>query len=126
MTHTAVQTVERHMAAIRSRDLDAIVATYAPDAVLVDTDRIGRGVDHIRAAHAEVLDAAADLEPELELLADGDVVFVAWKATSDDDTDAGTELVGTNTFVVADGLITVNTGFITNAATPGRLVGGRH
>ena len=122
MTRSALQAVEQHMDAIRDRDLDAIVATYAPDAVLVDTNRIGRGLDHIRSAHAEVLDTAANLEPDLQILTEDDVVFVAWRAVG----DAGAALVGTNTFVIDDdGLITVNTGFIATAATPARLAGHR-
>lgn len=79
MTSSARQTFEKHVAAVGDRDLDAIVASYAPDAVLVDSNRIGRGHDYIRAVHAEVLDAAADLQPSLDVFEDGDVVFVSWR-----------------------------------------------
>jgi ketosteroid isomerase-like protein len=118
MTSSTLQAFERHSAAVRDRDLDAIVAGYAPDAVLADTNRIGRGHDYIRAVHAETLDAAAALEPSLEVLEDGDVVFVAWHAAPAD----GPELRGTNTFVITGGLIAVNTAYLTVAtAAPTRL-----
>lgn len=116
MVRTARETVEQHMAAIRDRDLEGIVSTYAFDAVLVDTTRIGRGIDHARAVHAEVLDAAAEMEPDLEVLAQDGVVFVSWRAAGPD----GHALVGTNTFVVEDGLISVNTGFIAGGS-PGAV-----
>lgn len=109
MTSRARQTFETHSTAIRNRDLDAIVSTYAFDAVLADTNRIGRGHDYIRAVHEATLDAAADMEPTLEVSEEGDVVFVSWRATPAE----GPELVGTNTFVITDGLIAVNTAFMT-------------
>lgn len=113
MTSSTRKAFDRHVAAVSDRDLDAIVAGYAPDAVLADTDRIGRGHDYIRAVHAATLDEAAALEPALEVLEDGNVVFVAWQATP----PTGPALHGTNTFVITDGLITVNTAFMTTGDT---------
>ena len=74
MTSTALQVFQQHLDALAARDLDAVVAGYAPGAVLVDTDRIGQGHDHIRAVFADVLDAAADLQPESTVLEADDVV----------------------------------------------------
>ena len=113
MTSSARQAFERHVAAVADGDLDAIVAGYAPDAVLADTSRIGRGHQFIRAVHAEVLKTAADLNPVMEVFEDGDVIFVFWRA----EPAGGPPLAGTNTFVVSDGLITVNTAFEAANAT---------
>ena len=107
MTSTALQVFQQHLDALAARDLDAVVASYAPDAILVDTDRVGQGHEHIRAVFAEVLDAAADLHPESTILERDGVVYVSFRAER-----AGmADLVGTDTFVVEDGLITVHTGF---------------
>ena len=85
---------------------------------IADTNRIGRGHQHIRAVHAEALEAAAELEPVMEVFEDGDVIFVSWHA----EPDGVPPLTGTNTFVVSDGLITVNTAFeVANATFAGRL-----
>ncbi|MCD2191958.1 nuclear transport factor 2 family protein [Actinomycetospora endophytica] len=118
MTRSVRRVFDEHVAAVRDRDLDAIVAGYAADAVLADSDRIGRGHDYIRAVHAATLDAAAGLDPAMEVFELGEVVFVSWRATRDD----GPDLVGTNTFVVVDGVITVNTAFMSpSSLAPIRL-----
>jgi hypothetical protein len=118
MTSSAMQAFERHVAAVSDGDLDAIVASYAPDAVLADTNRIGRGHEHIRAVHAEALQAAAELDPVMKVLEENGVIFVSWRA----EPAGGPPLVGTNTFVISDGLITVNTAFeAANATSAGGL-----
>ena len=117
MTSSVRQVFDRHVAAVADGDLDAIVAGYAPDAVIADTNRIGRGHEHIRAVHAEVLETAADLNPAMEVSEDSDVIFVTWRA----EPAGGRPLVGTNTFVISDGLIAVNTAFEASNAT---LTGG--
>ena len=118
MTTDVRQVFEKHVAAVLDHDLDAIVAGYAEDAVLADSDRIGRGHDYIRAVHAATLDAASDLEPVMDVLEQGDVVFVSWRAAP----AVGPDLVGTNTFVIVDGLIAVNTAFMSaSSAAPTRL-----
>jgi hypothetical protein len=118
MTSSAIQAFEKHIRAVRNGDLDAIVAGYAPDAVLADTNRIGRGHQYIRAVHAEALEAAAELEPVMEVFEEDGVIFVSWRPQP----AGGPPLVGTNTFVISDGLIAVNTAFeAANAASTGRL-----
>jgi uncharacterized protein (TIGR02246 family) len=49
------QLSELYCAAFNARDLDAIVALYAPDALLMRPGREVRGLDAIRAAFAETL-----------------------------------------------------------------------
>ncbi len=114
MASMAMQAYERHVAALTDRDLDAVVDGYAADAVLTDTDRIGQGHDHIRAVFAETMDAAMNMEPQTRVFEQGDVVFVSWRAPRSGHDD----LVGGETFVTANGLITVHTSFVTSTADP--------
>ena len=113
MSNEAMRVYERHVAALMAPDLDAVVSGYAMNAVLADTNRIGHGHEHIRAVFEQKLEAASRLEPELEVYQSGNVVFVSWRAKR----SGGDNLVGGETFVVADGLITVHTSFVTETSS---------
>jgi ketosteroid isomerase-like protein len=119
MKSEALKVFEEHGRALAARDLDAVVAGYAEDAVMVDTDRIGRGHDHVRAVFSETMDQAMDLSPEITVLEDGDVVFVSWRARREGQDD----IVGAETFVITDGRIAVHTSTVTvsSGEAPGDL-----
>lgn len=48
MTSANKQVLDRYVQALEERDIDAAMATYRGDAVLVSRGRIGRGPDYIR------------------------------------------------------------------------------
>jgi hypothetical protein len=76
---------DRHMSHQLDRDLEAILTDYAPDAIVVGPDGIGSGHDHIRASYEQVLPLI----------------------------DGRDDLVGTDTFVIRDGLIQIHTFYAT-------------
>ena len=101
---TTREVFDRHMSRQLDRDLDAILTDYAPDAVVVGPDGIGSGHDHIRASYEQVLPLIASLDLT-SVQVQGEVVYVNFRARTDGEDD----LVGTDTFVIRDGLIHVHT-----------------
>jgi ketosteroid isomerase-like protein len=99
---------DRHMSHQLDRDLDAILTDYAPDAIVVGPDGIGSGRDHIRASYEQVLPLIGSLDVT-SVQVQGEVVYVNFRAHSDGRDD----LVGTDTFVIRDGLIQIHTFYAT-------------
>jgi SnoaL-like protein len=105
---TTREVFDRHLSHQLDRDLDAILTDYAPDAVVVGPDGIGSGHDHIRAAYEQVLPLMGALDLT-SVQVEGEVVYVNFRARN-----AGRDdLVGTDTFVIRDGLIHVHTFYAT-------------
>jgi hypothetical protein len=109
---TTREVFDRHMSHQLDRDLDAILTDYAPDAIVVGPDGIGSGHDHIRASYEQVLPLIGSLDVT-SVQMQGEVVYVSFRAHSDGSDD----LVGTDTFVIRDGLIHIHTFY---AATQSR------
>jgi SnoaL-like domain len=105
---TTREVFDRHMSHQLDRDLDTILTDYAPDAIVVGPDGIGSGHDHIRASYEQVLPLIGSLDVT-SLQVQGEVVYVNFRAHSDGRDD----LVGTDTFVIRDGLIRVHTFYAT-------------
>ena len=105
---TTREVFDRHMSHELDRDLDAILTDYAPDAVVVGPSGIGSGHDHIRAAYEQVLPLLGALDAT-SVQVQGEVVYVNFRARGDGTDD----LVGTDTFVIRDGLIHVHTFYAT-------------
>jgi ketosteroid isomerase-like protein len=99
---------DRHVSHQLDRDLDAILTDYAPDAIVVGPDGIGSGHDHIRASYEQVLPLIAALDLT-SVQVQGEVVYVTFRAHSDGTDD----LIGTDTFVIRDGLIQIHTFYAT-------------
>jgi ketosteroid isomerase-like protein len=99
---------DRHMSHQLDRDLDAILTDYAQDAIVVGPDGIGSGYDHIRASYQQVLPLIGSLDIT-SLQVQGEVVYLNFRAHSDGSDD----LVGTDTFVIRDGLIHIHTFYAT-------------
>jgi ketosteroid isomerase-like protein len=99
---------DRHVSHQLDRDLDAILTDYAPDAIVVGPDGIGSGHDHIRASYEQVLPLIGSLDVT-SVQVHGEVVYVTFRARNDGTDD----LVGTDTFVIRDGLIQVHTFYAT-------------
>ena len=105
---TTREVFDRHISHQLDRDLDTILTDYAPDAIVVGPDGIGSGHDHIRASYEQVLPLIGSLDVT-SLQVQGEVVYVNFRAHSDGRDD----LVGTDTFVIRDGLIQVHTFYAT-------------
>jgi hypothetical protein len=101
---TTREVFDRHMNHQLERDLDAILTDYAPDAIVVGPDGIGSGHDHIRSSYEQVLPLIGSLDVTSVQL-QGEVVYVNFRAHNDGRAD----LVGTDTFVIRDGLIQIHT-----------------
>jgi ketosteroid isomerase-like protein len=113
-TLTTRDVFDRHLSHEADGDLDAILADYAPDAVLATPDGIGAGHDYIRKSFEQVLPLLAPLELKSSIQTQGEVVYLTFRAQRDG-TD---ELVGTDTFVIRDGLIQMHTFYATTATPP--------
>lgn len=74
--------VERQARAWEEADLDAIVADFAPDGVLISPGGSWRGPDAIRCAAGEFFAGASGVKVEVSrVLADGDAGAVEWTWT---------------------------------------------
>lgn len=79
----AAEIVKQAEAVYRARDLEAAVAMYTEDAVIVWNGReVARGIDAVRAFHERFFDPArTDLRLDKTLIAASDgVIAVEWRA----------------------------------------------
>lgn len=91
--------LNRNGAAFASGDLEAILANYADDAVLVRPGCIYRGHEELRQMFRDVLGNMAGLSSSITSVTVGEGIgLMTWTATS----AAGRVLQGVDTFVVAD------------------------
>jgi ketosteroid isomerase-like protein len=110
---TTREVFDRHVSHQLERDLDVILSDYAPDAIVVGPDGIGSGHDHIRASYEQVLPLIGSMEVT-SVQVQGEVVYLTFRAHSDGRDD----LVGTDTFVIREGLIHVHTFYATTESRP--------
>ena len=103
---TTEEVLVHHLVALGERDLDAIVMDYAEDAVIFLPDGTVSGTDAIRAAFDSILSTAflpgTEFEMKLQLV-EGEAAYILWSA----DTPTVSIPYGTDTFIVRDGLIVV-------------------
>jgi ketosteroid isomerase-like protein len=106
MTRTPQEVFATHVKAVAEGDLDAIVADYTDDAVVITPAGACHGGDAIRAAFTTLLgdlpDAAWDIKTQIY---DGDLLFLEWAA----DSAANRADDGVDTFVFRDGMISAQT-----------------
>jgi ketosteroid isomerase-like protein len=106
MTRTPQEVFAHHGQALAAGDLDAIVADYADDSVVITSAGAEHGKDGVRKVFAKLLDdlpkAAWNLKTQI---LDGDVLFLEWTA------DSAVNRVddGVDTFVFRDGAIWAQT-----------------
>ena len=103
--HSAEETFARHSRALRSEQLNDVVATFHDDATVIANNKAYRGFDGIRQAFAQLLSEVPQAEWEVDRIWAGDVLYMEWKACSarahiDD---------GIDTVVFRDGKIQVQT-----------------
>ncbi len=97
--------LDRHMAAFLAGDLDATLADYADDAVMMSARGVLRGLDEIRANFERIFTTAFvpgqyTFVLDVEHI-DGEVAYVAWHSSSPN-LNVPT---GSDTFVIRDGKI---------------------
>ena len=85
----------------------------APDAVVATPEGIGSGHDHIRKNYERVLPLIGSLELTPSVQVQGEVIYLTFRAHR----DGKDELLGTDTFVIRDGLIQMHT-FYAHAPSP--------
>ena len=100
--------VNHHLGRFAARDLQGVMADYAPDAVVIVPTGVLRGVDGItplfQALIAEFAKPGATFDLQQQVI-EGDVAYIRWVAETPDNTYE----LGTDTFVVRHGKIVVQT-----------------
>ena len=105
MARTPQEIFQHHVAAVGAGDVDAIVADYAEDAVLLTPEGVTRGRDGIRQVFTSLLGDLPDAAWEVPTqVFEGDVLLIEWTAVAE---KARAE--GVDTFVFADDVIRAQT-----------------
>jgi len=109
------QIVEHHMAAGNSRNLDEIMRDYADDAILIAPDGVNKGKQAILAAFQQLMtqEPASVIIPTRKVF-EGNVGYIVWTM------NAGQPNVvhGSDTFIIRDGKIAVQTVVILPPPSP--------
>jgi ketosteroid isomerase-like protein len=114
MARTPQEIFQDHVAAIGAGDVDAIVADYAEDAVLITPEGVSRGRDEIRQVFTSLLGEVPDAAWEIPTqVFEGDVLLIEWTAVAE---KARAE--GVDTFVFGDDAIRVQTVRLSLQHTP--------
>src|SRR3712207_1332713 len=105
MARTPQEIFQHHVAAIGAGDVDAVVADYAEDAVLVTPEGVTRGREGIRQVFTSLLGDLPDAAWEVPTqVFEGDVLLIEWTAVAEKG-----RAEGVDTFVFADDAIRVQT-----------------
>jgi SnoaL-like domain len=102
---TTQEVFDRHLHHQLEGDLDAILSDYAPDAVAATPEGIGSGHDYIRKVYEQVLPLIGSMELTPSVHLQGEVIYLTFRGHR----DGKDELLGTDTFVIRDGLIQTHT-----------------
>ena len=98
--------LDNHLKSVAAGDLDAVLSDYAPDAVLYTPEGAVRGLEELRRFFRRFLATLpGGFVENFEMLrrhVEGEVAYIAWRS-------AGTVALGTDTFIVRDGKIVVQT-----------------
>lgn len=101
--------LRRHLGAFADRDLDAMVDTYAPDAVMMNEHQTFRGHAEIRAEFSRLFDVfdGTDLSENGRIATKtvGEYAYITWSA----ETEQKIYEFVTATFVISEGVIQFQT-----------------
>ena len=106
-TLTTQQVWDHHITAWNDRDVDAIVADYTDDSVVIILDKQYRGKSEIKGLFLDLFklfDRAEEHEID-EAVVLGKLVYITWRTK----VDGVSYPLGTDTFVIEDGKITYQT-----------------
>jgi len=104
--------VEHHLAALEEGDVDAVLADYVEESVLVTTGMVVRGLEHLRTLFEGAL--ATMFKPgahefTLDTLdVDGEIGLITWRLRF----EGGEVTHGVDSFVVRGGKIIAQTGAV--------------
>lgn len=96
--------LDDHLADFGSGNVDAIVANYTPDAVIIVPGGVKRGHAEIRAMFEGLVEEFGQPGVTFEMLnsdVDGEIALIVWKA----ETNKAVYEMGTDTFIIRDGKI---------------------
>lgn len=100
--------LQHHLDAFGAGDVDAIMADYAEDAVIVNQSGIRKGPDEIRPLFDAFVEEFGKPGATFELLVrkvEGEVAYIVWTAETADNIYE----LATDTFVIRDGKIAYQT-----------------
>ena len=107
-SRTPAEVFAHHMEALGAGDVEAIVADYAEDAIIIWMEGVLHGSDEIRTYFANVvmnvLPPGTRFEVKQQVF-EGEIVYILWSAES----PTVSVPIGGDTFVIRDGLIAVQT-----------------
>jgi hypothetical protein len=108
---TVRETWERHIRAWAARDLDAIVADYSHDAVVILNDEIYRGQDEIRALFAKLFQIfeAPAVSGIDRIIIEQNTVYLLWNIRPNRPELSNQSFFGTDTFFIQSGMIKLQT-----------------
>jgi len=107
--NTTRQVLEHHLGALAAGNLDAILSDYTDDSTLIGPDGVAKGRQAIRASFERGLDSlfkpgTYEFTMDTLQVAD-DIAYIVWHANC-----AAVDIVfGTDTFLIRDGKIAVQT-----------------
>lgn len=105
MARTTSDILQHHLSALGAQDIEAVVSDYTDDAVLLLPDGPVRGRDALRDFFTSFLKTNPGLVDAIKLSRqdiEGEVAYIVWTAP-------GFLALGTDTFVMRDGSIAVQT-----------------
>lgn len=105
MARTALEILEHHLKALATLDIDEIMSDYTDESVLLTPDGAIRGVGDVRDFFTNVVKSSPDLVAAISISRQeivGDIAYIVWSAP-------GFLALGTDTFLVRDGKIAVQT-----------------
>ena len=106
MSRTPQEVFDEHFAAVARGNIDAVIAGYSTDAVVMTVDSAMRGHDAIRSFFTAALGMVSEPRFTLDsVLSEGDAVLVTWSLTS----PAARIRGAVDTFVIADDKIRLQT-----------------
>jgi ketosteroid isomerase-like protein len=105
VARNALEILEHHLKALAALDIDEIMSDYTDESVLLTPDGAIRGASDVRDFFADVVKTRPDLVGAIAISRQetvGDIAYIVWSAP-------GFLALGTDTFLVRDGKIAVQT-----------------
>lgn len=102
------ETLLHHLQAIGEGDIDAVLSDFTEDAVLITADGLLKGHGEIRSLFEKLLSNVLPPGSAFEMLqqiTEGEIAYIAWSAES----PSYKIPLGTDTFIIRDGKIVVQT-----------------
>lgn len=105
---TTQEVLEHHLTAFGQGDMDGILSDYDDESVIITPDQTYRGLDEIpdffEGLFADMGQEGAEADVDLQKV-EGDVAYITWHGETPDNVYE----FCTDTFIVEDGIITLQT-----------------